>query len=128
KEIGEWMNRYIWTYYTGKRAYRIVGENEDGLYLKKTGVFSVEDYKKVYDLITGEVYPYRTREVIDPRTGQVKIIPGFHPLDGMEEGRDYEVYNPELDVRVRTTQQMPSDRLFYMELAKELYLMKLLDP
>src|SRR5690606_33683548 len=33
KEIGEWMNRYIWTYYTGKRAYRIVGENEDGLYL-----------------------------------------------------------------------------------------------
>lgn len=112
KEIGEWMNRHIWNYYTGRRAYRIVGENEHGLYLKKQGVFSIDDYRKVYDFVTGEVVPYTA----------------FQPLEGMVEGTDYEVYNPELDVRVRTTQQMPSDRLFYMELAKEMYLMKLLDP
>lgn len=112
KEIGEWMNRHIWNYYTGRRAYRIVGENEHGLYLKKQGVFSIDDYRKVYDFVTGEVVPYTA----------------FQPLEGMVEGMDYEVYNPELDVRVRTTQQMPSDRLFYMELAKEMYLMKLLDP
>lgn len=112
KEIGEWMNRLIWNYYTGRRAYRIVGENEHGLYLKKQGVFSIDDYRKVYDFVTGEVVPYTV----------------FQPLEGMVEGTDYEVYNPDLDVRVRTTQQMPSDRLFYMELAKEMYLMKLLDP
>lgn len=128
KEVGEWLNRHIWNHYEGKRAFRIIGENENGLFLKKQGVFNIDDYRKVENKITGDIVPLNPKVVVDPTTGAETVIPGFHPLEGMVEGQDYEVYAPELDVRVRTSQQMPSDRLFYMEMAKELYLMKLLDP
>ena len=48
-------------------------------------------------------------------------------MGGLVEGKDYEVYSPEFDTKCRVSTSMPTDRLFYMEMAKELYMAKLID-
>lgn len=116
REMGEWINRHIWNHYEGRRAFRIIGQNEHGLFLQKQGVFNIDEHRKVYLLQTGDVMPMPAFQQFE------QAVPGLVP------GQDYEVYAPELDVRVRTSQQMPSDRMFYMEVAKELYTVKLIDP
>ena len=113
EEVGDNINQLIYGNYTEARAYRIVSEDsQNGLVLKRQGVFRLGDVKKVYDFKSGDVAP----------------LAGFVPPEGAVAGKDYEVYAPEMDVRCRTSQQMPSDRLFSLEVAKELYVAKLLDP
>ncbi|CEH32393.1 portal protein [Aneurinibacillus migulanus] len=104
EEVGIQINNLISRFYEEKRAYRLLGQGEDGKRIKY-GMFAVQDIQKVYDYNTGSVMPLKE----------------FMPEEGMVEGEDYEVYSPEFDVRCGITTTMPTDRAFYMEMAKELY-------
>lgn len=116
QEVGDYINRLIWENYTERRAYRVIGtDDQNKLYLRTRNVFSLDEAKRVYNKETGEVKPL------------TEFAPGGQPPEGMVEGVDYEVYTPDLDVRCRTSQQMPSDRMFFMEVAKELYAVKAID-
>ena len=44
----------------------------------------------------------------------------------MSEGEDHEEYSPEFDVQVKGS-EMPSGRTYYMELAKELFMINAID-
>lgn len=112
EEVGWYINQLIPGHYTESRAVRIIGKDEFGkMTVRKRSVFKAESILRVYDLRTGKVVPKAQ----------------FVPPPGYVEGEDYEVYAPELDVVCRTTTQMPSDRVFYLEVAKELYGAKLID-
>lgn len=108
EDLGNYTNNLIAKFYTYRRAYRILGEEgvSDTLY----GMFEVEDILKVYIFDTNEVLSYR----------------GFEP-GGLVEGQNYEVYSPEFDTKCKVSTSMPTDRLFYMEMAKELYMARLID-
>lgn len=108
EEVGSYINHLITRHYTEERAFRIIGP--DGKQVRR-GVFRMEDVLKVYVPSTGDVYRFKE----------------FEPTPGWVEGVDYEVYSPEFDTICRVSTAMPSDRLFYMEMAKELFLAKLID-
>lgn len=112
EEVGAQIANLITKFYTERRAYRILGLDDSGrITVKKRGVFRLEEIQRVYIVNDGRVVP--------------RI--GFTPGRDMVEGRDYEYYAPELDVVCRTTTSMPSDRLFYMEVARDLYSAQLID-
>jgi len=117
QEVGENLNRLIYENYTERRAYRIIAPDEQQkLIVQRRGVFKPSDAKRVYMVGSGEVMPYEG------------FVPGVTDAgEAMQEGTDYEVYCPEMDVRCKTSTEMPSDRLFYMEMAKELYGIKVID-
>ena len=106
EDVGNYMNNLITKFYTEERAYRVIGEDERGKpTITRRGVFRLEDIQKVYVFDPGEVLPKQQ----------------FQPDENMVEGEHYEIYSPEMDVVARTSTSMPSDRMFYMEVAKELY-------
>ena len=144
EDCGNYVNHLVEKNYTEDRAYRILGDEtgREELVLKnlqtgemvpyeygqqipgpewvvdmekqdgpKYGMFNAEEFKKVYVFDSGEVYPYDE----------------FAPGEQMVEGIDYEVYSPEFDVVCKVSSAMPTDRMFYMEIAKELYASQLLD-
>lgn len=108
EEAGKIINILIEKNYTEKRRYRILGENYKN---PEYGVFKADDLKKVYIYSTGDVIPYNE----------------FVPTEWMKEGEDYEVYSPEFDVICKVTTVAPVDKVFYMEMAKELFITKLID-
>jgi hypothetical protein len=114
EDSGNLINNLIYRNYTETRAYRILGTDEqtNKTAVKKRDFFRLKDVQKVYHVDSGKVVPYND----------------FQPSEGMVEGEHYEVYCPELDVVCKTSTAMPSDRVFYMEMAKELYSQQLIDP
>jgi hypothetical protein len=109
EEVGSYINRLISRYYTERRAYRIIGEEAEKA--TKYNIFRLEDLLKVYVFTTGDTY--RLSE--------------FVPAEGVVEWQHYEVYSPEFDVICTVSSTLPTDRVFYMEMAKELYGAKLID-
>lgn len=108
EDMGNYINQILPKHYSEQRAYRIIGSDGNGnQVIKKRGVFKLEDVQKVHFFKDGRVMP---RSAVNPETD----------LADMTEGEDYEVYVPEMDVRCKTTATLPSERLFYMEMAKEL--------
>lgn len=107
EESGVYINNLINKFYTEKRRYRILGtDSKDPTY----GVYNPDEMKKVYIYNTGDVIPYNQAN-----------------LEGLVEGEDYEVYSPEFDVVCKVTTVMPTDRIFYIDMAKELFVTKLID-
>lgn len=112
EDCGQYINRLITGNYTEARAYRIIGmDDSTGKPNIKRGVFQLDKVLKVWN----------------KGSNVVQRLNEFQALPGMVEGTDYEIYDPELDVRCRTTSATPSDRVFYMEVAKELYQAKAID-
>lgn len=112
EKLGAYINLLIYQHYTEARAYRIVGMDDAGRpVVKKRAVFQLDQVQKVHMTGTGEVVPKE----------------GFTAGPDMVEGEDFEVYCPELDVICRTSTSLPSDRMFHMEMAKELFSSETID-
>ena len=111
EDSGNEMNRLIAEFYNERRAFRILGsgQQDPAVY----GVFQPEKIRNVW-------IPEPFNETLPAE--------GWEPEEGMQEGEDYEVYCPEYDCKCFITQAMPTDRMFYMELVKELYAMQLVPP
>ena len=147
EDCGNYINNLIYKCYTEKRKYRILGddiEQPEQLYINpetgeeqqyipginpgqewemqqqpagpQYGTFSPDSHKKAYLYDTDQVIPYEEVEQ------QLEMMQADPEMAGMfVEGEDYEVYSPEFDVLARVSTALPTDRAFYMEIAKELY-------
>jgi hypothetical protein len=110
EESGTYINRLIPQFYTEQRSFRLVSRETDGE--PAFSRYQPDDLKRVWLLnepVT-TVIPFRD----------------FQPKEGLVEGADYEVYSPEFDTTCRMSSPLPSDRMFYMEMAKELLAAKIL--
>jgi len=119
EDSGNYINRLVARFYTDKRKYRILGKDDSK---PKYGEYDGESMKKAYFFDDNETIPYQDLQVL---TEGQEVLP---PEEQLIEGRDYEVYSPEFDTKCRTTTELPSDRVFYMDMAKELFLSQLIDP
>lgn len=100
-EVGDFIARLVWKNYSEKRAYRIIDldQAEDKFVLTKRGVFESERYKKLWNENSGQVV----------RAGDTANV------GELLESGEWEMYEPELDVRCKTSQAMPSDRMVNIE-------------
>ena len=115
EEVGMNINRLIDRNYDTVRSYRIIGENDD----RRWGRYDPDDTKKAYLFDTNDTMPLKQFTETFPSAGEE----GQYP----QEGQDFEIYAPELDVTCKVSTTLPSDRLFYMEMAKELLAGQLID-
>lgn len=136
EELGMYINELIPQYYTEQRAYRIMGADTEGRpTVKKRGVFKLEDIQKAHFWADGKVVPLVTKDEQGNRTktdltqhGRLEDDVMIPPVEGDEDdGGDYELYVPALDVKCRTTSTMPSERMFFWEMAKELLVGQAID-
>ncbi len=144
EDCGNYINHLIDGHYTESRAYRILGDESEDKAVKvarnpatgeavpyadgqplpgpewvveqegegpKYGMFNAGDHKKVYHYDSDSVIPANE----------------FMPDEFMQEGVDYEVYSPQFDVICKISTAMPTDRMFFMEVAKELFMQQLID-
>lgn len=116
EDCGRYINQLVVENYTEGRVYRILGD-DDGAG-PQFDTFDLADIQKVH-VFEGVPADLLAQYNLPPGT---TVIPfrGWTPPEGMIEGQDYEVYSPDFDVECRTTTGLPSDRIFYMEVAKEL--------
>jgi hypothetical protein len=125
EEAGTYINRLIAENYNEDRAYRILGKSDDEN-KQRYGTFFADRYKKVYMYDTNETIPL---EEFNEMTDMQAMVA---EQEGMEfqppiEGEDYEVYSPEFDVECKVSTTLPTDRIFYMDMAKELFQTQLID-
>jgi hypothetical protein len=120
EECGNYINRLIAKFYDGKRRYRILGKDDGKL---KFGEYNGEAMKRAYFFDTGETMPYSE---LEPTLIQQQEM-GLPPEQQLTEGEDFEVYSPEFDTKCKTANSLPTDRAFYMEMAKELLMNQLID-
>ncbi len=102
EEAGQFCNRLISQFYTERRRYRIRGKKDELTH----NTYNIEDMLRVYDGETQDVTP-------------LSNAGGVEALEGLDHDR-YEVYFPEFDTICRVTSVMPSDRVYHMDIAKEL--------
>lgn len=92
------------------------------------GMFNPDDVKKVYmydkNLGWEETVPYN--DEVAQAIDMVEIMKQDENID-IDIPTEYEIYYPELDVQCKVSTAAPSDRTFYMEMAKELLMGKLID-
>jgi len=117
------------------------------------GIFEIDKLKKVYFRNTDTVMTLEEARLsgMIPNYGMEEFcisgIGGAEDIEGMEgiraeegrpvgeevstsllaEGEDYEIYCPQFDTVCKVSTTMPSDRMFYMEVAKELFSGQLID-
>ncbi|MFA6911118.1 MAG: hypothetical protein WCQ59_08350, partial [Candidatus Cloacimonadaceae bacterium] len=118
EDCGNYINRLIVRNYNDKRRYRILGKDDSK---PKFGTYDGESMKKAYFYDTGETMPV---------SGLETLIAGQEELpveEQLVEGEDYEIYSPEFDTKCKITTAMATDRVFYMEVAKELFGAQLID-
>lgn len=111
EDCGNYINRLINQNYTERRKYRILGDDSKASY----STFNAQDHQKAYIYEMDKSVPLSYMQEV---TQGQEALP---PEEQMLEGRDYEVYSPELDTRCKISTTLPTDRVFYMEMAKELY-------
>ena len=113
EECGQFCNRLISLFYNEKRTFRITGHSDE-IENQIFDSFRPDDIRRVW--LKGET------EMVD--------IPaeGFEPQEDWEEGEDYEVYCPDFDTVSRVSQSMPTDRMFMLEMAQQLFSAKLITP
>ncbi len=153
---GNYINNLIYKFYTERRAYRILrdtmNQTEIVLVNPQTGetapfagqlipgyipevrkvnpvahsYFELDRLKKVYvyDEQTGigEVQPY-SEEMAETIRMTEELKEAGEDYGGVE----YEVYCPQLDVMSKVSSSMPTDRAFYMEMAKEMFMAQMID-
>ncbi len=126
QEMGTYVNHLITLCYSEKRAYRILGEDrrddDEAEHGKepKYGTYDPADFKKVYffgppstEMDWGEFEDWGGEERAE--------------LEGYDLDEDYEIYSPQYDSFCKASTTMPSDRMFYLELAKELFSTQMID-
>lgn len=137
QEAGSYINRLISQYYTEQRMYRIMGD-KDGVV--QYGVYNQPDMIKVYNFVTGQSAPLKDvattfnddqfkqwqghLESIDLQTMDMNTA----LAEFMMNNPDLEVYSPDFDVRCEVTGITPADRIYNMEMAKELMVSQIIDP
>lgn len=120
EDCGNSINRLVSRNYNENRKYRILGKGD----AKPTwGVYQSENMKKVYLFATDEVI---SKGDLEGELLKQEML-GVPPDEQWQEGEDYEIYSPEFDTKCKVTSKMPSDRIFYMEMAKELFAAQLID-
>lgn len=119
EEAGQFTNRLISQLYTEERRYRIRGERDKLTY--KT--YSPEKMLKFYHYDKGESLPL---EQVKPPGMDVEEFKKYLAVRGATE-EDYEIYFPEFDTMCKVTSVVPSDRIYHMEMAKELLAAKIID-
>jgi len=119
EEAGQFTNRLIGQFYTEERRYRIRGE-KDEIYYK---TYSQENMLKYYHFDTGESVPLA--QVKPPGMGDREFQEHLAAM-GVSEG-DYEIYFPEFDTMCKVTSVVPADRIYHMEIAKELLTTNIID-
>ncbi|MFA6887770.1 MAG: hypothetical protein WCQ65_12475, partial [Fermentimonas sp.] len=116
EEVGKYINHLIDRFYTERRIFRIIGENNEKT---EYGEYRADDFKKVYLYETGDIIPYN------------QFNPGEYVSEerpeGLIEGEDYEVYSPEFDVICKVTTVPAYDKIFFMDMAKELFVAQIID-
>lgn len=113
EDVGNYINHLIVKFYTDRRAYRVLGDDAaDTVY----EIFDPIRFKKVFIFDLGDSLP-----LSDFQSG------GWETALDMIEGEDYEIYCPEFDTQCRVTSSLPTDRVFYMDMAKELFMGQLID-
>ena len=156
ESCGNYINNLIYKFYTERRAYRILSDTMDQTELvmvnPQTGeeipfagqllpgytvetrkvnpvsheYFELDKLKKVYayDETTGigEVQPY-SEEMAETIRMTEELKDAGEDYGGVE----YEVYCPQLDVMCKVSSSMPTDRAFYMEMAKEMFMAQIID-
>lgn len=157
EDCGNYINELINQFYTEKRAYRILGDNatKDELItinpdtgeerpflgevppgwvvemrkeqMVKYGTFMPEEHRKVYVYDTetgyGEVLPFDDEMAEAVEQTEALKAEG----EEFDNTIEYEVYSPEMDVMCKVSTSQPTDRTFYMEMAKELLISQLID-
>lgn len=115
EEVGMNINRMIDLHYDNVRVYRIIGQDDD----RKWGRYDPEEIKRAYLFDTNDTMSLKQFRQAFPASTEEGAYP--------QEGVDYEIYSPELDVSCKVSTTLPSDRLFYMEMGKELLAGGLID-
>lgn len=110
EDVGNQTNNLITQFYNERRSYRILGQDDPRQ--AQYGTFNLGEHKKVYLFETDTTLPLNEFEARKAAAEGEK-----QPV----EGKDYEIYAPEMDTVCKTSTVLPSDRLFFMELAKELF-------
>jgi len=140
EEGGMFANRLIEKFYDERRKFRIMGkENGEGKQKYQYKEFNRENMLKVYDTTNGAVAPYSQSEQQIPAMGMIKqlkqqyeagMIPEeqFIAMANELQIENYEIYFPEFDCYCKTSSVTPSDRFYYIEVAKELLTMGILPP
>lgn len=116
EEAGQYCNTLIERYYTEQRKYRILGK--DGF---KYGTYNIEDMLRVYNSNTHDVKTFKELSL--------NYAPEMNPEDIARDlhDRGMEIYFPEFDSECKVTSVMPTDRLYHMEMAKELLTAQIID-
>lgn len=115
EDCGNYINNLITKFYTTRRAYRIIGKGND----ESQAVYRIFDpamLLKVYIFDLDESMPLIKFEA-----------EGWINEFGMMEGEHYEVYSTQFDTQCKVSTSLPTDRIFYMDMAKELYMAQLID-
>jgi len=93
----------------------------------KYGTFDLADHKKVYiydnDSGFSETFPYD--DTMAEAIEQTELLKDQG--EEFDTSIEYEVYCPQMDVMCKVSTSQPTDRAFYMEMAKELVMAKLID-
>lgn len=147
EDAGNYINELVYRFYDQRRAIRILG-GETGELAKRfldpktRKSFSEEEAVEQYGDVSGlapyrepdmgplydEFRPEEARRAYVYDTGDTIPLEDFDPSHDWEEGREYEIYCPQLDVVCKVSSTLPTDRMFFMEVAKELYGGQLIDP
>jgi len=127
EDAGQFTNRLIGQFYTEQRTYRIMGKNsKEGQGNYKYSSFDALEMKKVYDRENGITVPFSDVGRIE-ETGDT-IMPDGRMIDADTYQNDFEEYFPDFDCFCKVSSVIPSDRMYHMEIAKELLVASVIDP
>ena len=130
QEVGAYINRLISLYYTEQRMYRIMGDKDGQV---QYGIYNQPDMLKVYNFATGMAAPLNNAEqTLNEEQWKAFELQSMEFGTGLNEfmlnNPDFEVYSPDFDVRCEVTSITPADRIYNMEIAKELMVSQIIDP
>ncbi len=154
EEGGMYVNRLIEKFYNERRKFRIIGKDKDNSRGQmgnsqgnhngnsngyQYGEYNPEDMLKVYDTTTGTVAPYNQAEEQIPAMGMIRQLKqqyeagmiseeDFAAMASQLQIENYEIYFPEFDCYCKTSSVTPSDRFYYIEVAKELLTAQIIPP
>lgn len=129
EEVGSYINRLVAKNYNEERRYRILGEGGQEY---QRGTYRQDEMLKVYDTVTEAIIPFG--EIIpadlDAEEAQDYLteLAKQSPVEGVEPEDRFEVYFPEFDTYCRVTSVVPSDRVYHMEMARELLVAGIIGP
>lgn len=114
EEVGSYINRLINQFYTENRMFRICNDKE-----MQYGSFVRGDMLRFYNSATGTVTPLNNSILAAMPPEEADLFMAMNP--------NVEIFFPEFDVRCRVTTVAPTDRLYNIEVAKELLGLQVID-